>query len=175
MLKLLAILYLISFSSNQPCNEYCISCVNDIWTGIISCKECRDGYFLDTSTFMNEGCIKQCAEGTKHWECKICNYEEKDECEECWTEHGYKLDEDKINCIPTFVVCGNETFSDCDNCEKKINITGGENQYRCTKCRTHYSLVGDYCEYDPYYTGNSNYININSFLIVNLLIVILFL
>ena len=90
-------------------------------------------------------------------------------------EYGYKLDEDKINCNPTFVVCGNETFSDCDKCEKKINITGGENQYRCTKCRTHYSLVNDYCEYDPFYRGNSNYININSFLIVNLLIVILFL
>ena len=84
MLKFLAILYLISFSSNQPCNEYCISCESD-WAGIISCKKCRDGYFLDTSTFMNQGCIKQCAESTKHSECKICNYEEKDECEECWT------------------------------------------------------------------------------------------
>ena len=68
---------MISFSSNQSGNKYCIICIIGIILGVIFWIKCRDWYLLD-SNFFSDGCTKECVENINNSESKICNDEQKE-------------------------------------------------------------------------------------------------
>ena len=120
------------FECYTGCDDNCDTCDLEVGTGAWACTLCKPGYFRDGVC----ECKKRCTYGTNPSDCKICNKEELDECQEC--HEDYVLSEDKLTCIPNFLVCNNIEIEGCLEC--------GANG--CAKCDKNFNLDNGYCEFD---------------------------
>jgi hypothetical protein len=120
------------YNCYRDCNSNCDKCEYNILLEFHQCTLCKPGYFL----YSECECKKKCTYGTNPGDCKICNKDELDECQECHEDHV--LSEDKLTCIPNFLVCNDIEIEGCIEC--------GANG--CAKCDKNYNLDNGYCEFN---------------------------
>ena len=128
---LISLIYSLQYCG-WSCGSNCDKCEYNILLELYECTLCKPGYFL----YGTCECKKKCTYGNDPGDCKICNKDELDECQECHEDHV--LSEDKLTCIPNFLVCNDIEIEGCLEC--------GANG--CAKCDKNFNLDNGYCEFN---------------------------
>ena len=136
-------------------SDNCLKC--DMINNKLGCTLCKPGYFL----YSECECKKRCTYSNNPGDCKICNTDELDECQECHEDHV--LSEDKLTCIPNFLVCNDIEIEGCLEC--------GANG--CAKCDKNYNLDNGYCEFNIVKANNGLNLSIKLLFEYFLLLVLL--
>ena len=154
---LISLIYSV-FECYKGCGDNCDKCEWEYEvTGLWACQACKPGYFRDGVC----ECKKKCTYGNDPGDCKICNKDELDECQECHEDHV--LSEDKLTCIPNFLVCNDIEIEGCIEC--------GANG--CAKCDKNYNLDNGYCEFNIVRANNGLNLSIKLLFEYFLLLVLL--